>query len=108
MAGLAKKQLRKKIPELELALEGKVEEHHRFLLSVQLHGLQAVEEDLGLLEQHIQEKLKPSAAELTLLDEIPGVDGTLAAGIIAEMGGGDECLQKRFSAGILGRDLSWQ
>jgi transposase len=31
MAELAKKQLRKKIPELELALEGKVEEHHRFL-----------------------------------------------------------------------------
>jgi transposase len=86
MAELAKKQLRKKIPELELALEGKVEEHHRFLLSVQLRRLQAVEEDLGILEQRIQEKLKPYAAQLTLLDEIPGVDGTLAAGIIAEMG----------------------
>jgi transposase len=86
MAELAKKQLRKKIPELELALEGKVEEHHRFLLSVQLRRLQAVEEDLGILEQRIQEKLKPYAEELSLLDEIPGVDGTLAAGIIAEMG----------------------
>jgi hypothetical protein len=39
MAELAKKQLRKKIPELELALEGKVEEHHRFLLRVQLRLL---------------------------------------------------------------------
>jgi transposase len=86
MAELAKKQLRKKIPELELALEGKMEEHHRFLLNVQLHRLQAVEQDLGVLEHRIQEKLKPYAAELTLLDEIPGVDGTLAAGIIAEMG----------------------
>jgi transposase len=86
MAELAKKQLRKKIPELELALEGKMEEHHRFLLRVQLHRLQAVEEDLGVLDHRIQQKLKPYAAELTLLDEIPGVDGTLAAGIIAEMG----------------------
>jgi transposase len=86
MAELAKGLLRKKIPELELALEGKVEEHHRFLLSVQLRRLQAVEEDLGVLEHRIQEKLKPYAAELTLLDEIPGVDATLAAGIIAEMG----------------------
>ena len=34
----------------------------------------------------IEEKLKPYAAEITLLDEIPGVDETLAAGIIAEMG----------------------
>ncbi len=86
MAELAKKQLRKKIPELELALEGKMEEHHRFLLNLQLRRLQSVEQDLGILEQRIREKLKPYAAELTLLDEIPGVDGTLAAGIIAEMG----------------------
>jgi transposase len=34
MAELAKGLLRKKIPELELALEGKMEEHHRFLLRV--------------------------------------------------------------------------
>ena len=46
----------------------------------------AVEQDLGILEHRIQEKLKPYTAELTLLDEIPGVEGTLAAGIIAEVG----------------------
>ena len=86
MAELAKKQLRKKIPELELALEGKVEEHHRFLLRVQLRRLQAVEEDLGILEQRIQEKLKPYAAQFTLLQEIPGIDETLAAAIIVELG----------------------
>jgi transposase len=86
MAELAKKQLRKKIPELELALEGKVEEHHRFLLRVQLRRLQTVEEDLGILEQRIQEKLKPYAAQFTLLQEIPGIDETLAAAIIAELG----------------------
>src|SRR5437899_1606314 len=76
----------KKIPELELALEGKVEEHHRFLLSVQLRRLQAVEEDLGLLEQRLQEKLKPYAMQLALLQEIPGVDWTLGAVIISELG----------------------
>ena len=86
MAELAKKQLRKKIPELELALEGKVEEHHRFLLRVQLRRLRTVEEDLGILEQRIQEKLKPYAAQFTLLQEIPGIDETLAAAIIAELG----------------------
>ncbi len=36
MAELAKGLLRKKIPELELALEGKLEQHHRFLLELQL------------------------------------------------------------------------
>src|SRR5437867_10256414 len=86
MADLAKKKLRKKIPELDLAPEGKVEEHHRFLLKLQRDRLQAVEKDLALLEQRLQEKLQPYEAQVTLLDEIPGVDWTLAAAIIAELG----------------------
>lgn len=86
MAELAKKQLRKKIPELELALEGRVEEHHRFLLKVQLDRLESVEKDLEVLEQRMHQKLEPYTAQLALLDEIPGVDWTLAAVIIAELG----------------------
>ena len=86
MADLAKGLLRKKIPELEPALEGKLEEHHRFLLRLQLDRLEAAEKDLAFLERRIQEKLKPYQAQLTLLQEIPGVDWTLAAVIIAELG----------------------
>jgi transposase len=86
MAELAKGRMRAKIPELEPALEGKLEEHHRFLLRLQLQRLEAGEKDLAVLEQRIQEKLKPYAAQLTLLDEIPGVDWAVAAAIIAELG----------------------
>jgi transposase len=71
---------------LEPALEGKLEPHHRFLLKLQLDRLQAAEEDLTTLERHIQAKLQPYAAQLALLQEIPGVDWTLAAVIIAELG----------------------
>jgi transposase len=85
-AGLAMGKLRKRIPELEPALEGKLEEHHRFLLRLQLDRLETAEKDLAILEQRIQEKLKPYEAQVTLLDEIPGVDWTLAAVIIAELG----------------------
>ena len=86
MAELAKRKLRSKIPELELALEGRLEEHHRFLLKLQLDRLELVEKDLEVLEQRIQQKLQPYAAQLALLDEIPGVDWTLAAVLIAELG----------------------
>jgi transposase len=86
MAELAKGLLRKKIPELELALEGKLEGHHRFLLKLQLDRLEALEQDLAILEQYIQEKLEPYTVQLARLDQIPGVDWTLAAVIIAEMG----------------------
>jgi transposase len=83
MAELAKQKLRDK---MELALEGKVEGHHRFLLKLQLERLKAVEEDLAMLEQHMRQKLEPYATQLALLDQIPGVDWTLAAVIIAELG----------------------
>jgi transposase len=86
MAELAQKRLRSKIPQLELALEGKLEEHHRFLLKLQLDRLERVESDLAALEPRIQEKLQPYAAQVALLQEIPGVERTLAAVIIAEMG----------------------
>src|SRR3989449_11225994 len=69
-----------------MALEGRIEEHHRFLLKLQLDRLVSVEKDLEALEQRIQEKLQPYAAQLALLKEIPGVDWTLAAVIIAELG----------------------
>ena len=48
--------------------------------------LETAERDLAVLEQRIQEKLQPYEAQVTLLDEIPGVDWTLAAVIIAELG----------------------
>lgn len=86
MAELAQKRLRSKIPQLELALEGKLEEHHRFLLKLQVDRLERVESDLAALEQGIQEMLQPYAAQLALLQEIPGVERTLAAVIIAELG----------------------
>jgi transposase len=86
MAERAKKKLRSKIPELEVALEGKVEEHHPFLLRLQLDRVEAIEADLATLEQRIEEKLHPYKEQLILLDEIPGVDSTLAAVIIAELG----------------------
>src|ERR1700756_1062567 len=86
MAQLAKRRLRKRIADLEPALEGKLEPHHRFLLKLQLGRLQAIEEDLTTLERRIQEKLQPYAVQLALLQEIPGVDWTLAAVIIAELG----------------------
>jgi transposase len=86
MAELAKGRMRAKIPALGPALEGKLEEHHRFLLRLQLQRLEAGEKDLAILEQRIEEKLKPYEAQLTLLDEIPGVDWAVAAAIIAELG----------------------
>lgn len=86
MAELAKGRLREKIPQLEAALEGRLEEHHRFLLRLQLGRLRQVDADLEELEKRMFEKLQPYASQHALLMEIPGVDRILAAVIIAELG----------------------
>jgi transposase len=86
MARMAKGRMRKKLRELELALEGRVQEHHRFLLGLQIRRLEHMEADIALVEARIQEKLAPFRAEVDLLTTIPGVSELVAAAIIAEIG----------------------
>lgn len=86
MAELAKGRLRHKLAELQLALEGSVEDHHRYLLKMQLGQLQQVEEMLASLDQHIEQKLEPYRAQHTRLMTIPGVNWYVAAVLLAEVG----------------------
>ena len=86
MAQLARGRLRTKLEELQLALEGSVEEHHRFLLAMQLRRLKAVEEETQELDRRIDEKLEPYRAQHKLLMTIPGVNWHVAAVLIAELG----------------------
>jgi len=86
LAELAEGLLRKKLVELRLALDGKLREHHRFLLNVQIERLDELEKDITTLEARIHEKLEPYRKEAELLATIPGVKEAAAASLIAEMG----------------------
>ena len=86
MAGLAKRRLRRKHDDLVLALEGRVEEHRRFLLTMQLRRLEAADEDIKALDLRITERLEPYSLQHALLTQIPGVDWVVAAALIAEIG----------------------
>ncbi len=72
MASLAKGSLRRKHVELALALDGRMQEHHRFLLTMQLRRLETAEQDITALDQRIAEKLAPYGAAHLLLMQIPG------------------------------------
>ena len=58
MAGLARGRLRRKRADLIPALDGRLEEHHRYLLTVQLRRLEAIEADIAGLDQRIGERLR--------------------------------------------------
>jgi len=57
VAMLARGTLRKKVSELALALDGRVEEHQRFMLGMQLRRLDQVEADLTALDERIDAML---------------------------------------------------
>lgn len=114
MAELAKGKLRNKLPELEKALTGVVEAHHRFLLGQHLAHIDFLDEQIETVGQQIEQHLEampplpptspdgpptiPTAppasdpapvtwpAAVDLLDTSPGVDQKAAHQVLAEMG----------------------
>ena len=73
LAELAKGKLRKKRDKLEQALTGRVNAHHRLLITVHLELIDSLDEAIERLSQQIAEKLRPVEGELARLDTIPGV-----------------------------------
>lgn len=116
LAGLAKGRLRTKLAELEQALTGLVDPHHRFILAQQLAHIDFLDQQIERLSQEIAQHLQqmsqppadppatpgqndeqtPSVSSLPqhltwanavhLLDTIPGVDVRTAEVILAEIG----------------------
>ena len=86
MARLAQRRMKRKQPEIARALDGHIDEHHRFILRLQLQRIIAAEADLAQLDERLSEKLAPYDQELGLLMQIPGVDRVIAGAMIAEIG----------------------
>ena len=86
LADLARRRLRKKIPQLQRALNGSVTDHHRFLLRTQMDHLDHLERLIGQYNERIDEVLDPFAATLARLVTIPGVDFRVAEVVLAEIG----------------------
>lgn len=90
---VVKTKLKKKVPQLVDALNGKVRLHHREMIRMHMSTIKFLEEQVEKLEQAIQELLKPYEKEVELLDTIPGINNDVAACIIAEIGTDMELFQ---------------
>src|SRR5215468_12090399 len=86
LAEMAKGLLRNKIPELQLALEGRMTEHHRFLLRQLFDHLHFTESKLSEIEQEIDRRMRPFEDQVARLCTVPGVDRVTAWGLLAEIG----------------------
>jgi transposase len=86
LAGLALGRLKEKIPQLILALDGRPDEHFRWLLSRLLKKLDWLDAELAGIDARLCEQMAPYEDLLRRLDTIPGVDKTTARVLIAELG----------------------
>jgi transposase len=87
LADLARGKLRKKLPELQRALQGRFRPHHAFVIEQVLTKIDFLDEVLQRLTSEIDRRLVAFEPMLTALDTIPGVDRSSAISIVAETGG---------------------
>jgi transposase len=99
---LAVRRLRGKIPQLQLALRGRVTEHHRFLLGQLLRHLDLLDEPIGRLSARIEQLTAPDAEAMGLLATIPGVKQRTAEVLLAEVGPAVESFPTAARAGGTG------
>jgi len=86
LAELARGTLRRKVPQLQEALDGRFTEHHAALVRMQLDLLDLLEQHIADIDRRIEVLLQPLADEIALVATIPGVDHTAAAAVIGEIG----------------------
>ena len=86
LANLARGQLRAKLPTLRQALAGRFGPHQQFLIAQQLAHIDALDALIGQVDAELEERLRPFARALALLDTIPGVGRRTAEIIVGEIG----------------------
>jgi hypothetical protein len=86
LAELARGVMRRKIPDLSMALAGRFAEHHAVLARNHLDHIDHLEEMIARLDMQIQRMTSPYAAQVALLESIPGIGERTAQVIISEIG----------------------
>lgn len=86
LADLAKRRLRRKIPALTEALQGRFNEHHAFLTQVHLDLIAHHDTAIADLTARIEVMIEPFRPFRELVCSIPGINTGIADVIIAETG----------------------
>jgi transposase len=86
LAALTSGRLKASPQQLTEVLQGRLTDHHRFMLRLHLDQIEAVEQTVATLERRIEVQLQPFRAAIDLLITMPGLSTTAAAVIVAEVG----------------------
>lgn len=87
LAELARGQLRKKLPALQRALQGRFRGHHALLIRESLAKIDYLDEAIERVTAALDDRLGPFEPMLARLDTVPGINRISAIRIVAETGG---------------------
>jgi transposase len=85
-AELSRRRLRAKLPQMQLALQGRMTDHHRWMLRVRWEQLEVLEAQIAKLDAQIHEQVRTYEDAIALCTTIPGIGAVAAANLIAEIG----------------------
>jgi len=83
---MTKGKLRKKIGLLIKAMDGRVTDHHRFLLKMHFEHIESLSSQINELDEEISRKLEPYEKEFGLIRTHPAISEVTGASVIAEIG----------------------
>ncbi|WP_410511751.1 IS110 family transposase [Paenibacillus sp. BR2-3] len=86
LANFARRSMKKKKEDLELALRGYVNPHQRMMLKTILNHIDFLTEQIERLDQEVAERVGSNQEEIERLDSIPGIATRMAQQILAEIG----------------------
>jgi transposase len=86
LAAMALGKMRRKLPQLELALTGQFTDHHGRIIQGALDLIDLLDSQIAEMDEQIGELVEPLQPQIDQLDTIPGVNATAAGLIIAEIG----------------------
>ncbi|MBM6619201.1 IS110 family transposase [Bacillus suaedaesalsae] len=86
LASFARRSMKKKKEELELALKGYIHSHQRLMLRTILKHIDFLTEQIEMLDSEVQERMQSYQEDIERLDSIPGIARRMAEQILSEIG----------------------
>ncbi|MDQ1002050.1 transposase [Neobacillus niacini] len=86
LANFARRTMKKKKEELELALKGYINSHQRLMLKTILGHIDFLTEQIEMLDQEVADRVSSHQEDVARLDSIPGIATRMAEQILSEIG----------------------
>ncbi|MCM2533262.1 IS110 family transposase [Neobacillus pocheonensis] len=86
LANFARRTMKKKKDELELALKGYINPHQQLMLKTILKHIDFLTEQIELLDQEVAQRVSAYQEDIDRLDSIPGISKKMAEQMLSEIG----------------------